>query len=287
MGWGTLLQMVLGAAGEEEAGKLTEQQKKILEEVYNKIKSGADFPDLKAEALPESEAGAVRSDPALRQAQMEAMSKMKEISDNGGLTLADLAAQNKAMGGVARQNSAQHQRVLESMAQRGMGGSGAELVANLKNNQDSAERASEQGMQTAANAQKRYYDSIMGRAKMAGDLRGQDFEQDSRTAHARDIRNQYNNGQRFQAQQYNAKKPMELLDAQIRAGGGMASFFGNQADQTRTFYGGLGAGGREAVNGWGGGSSGGGGSDYSGLSAPPLVNAPDEYDEDWAQWNGG
>lgn len=278
--WGTLFQLLMSQNGEEQAGKYTAEQKKMLEEIYNKIKAG-NFPQLKAEDLPPSEAGQVASAPELRAAQMAAMNKMKEITDSGGFTLEDRAAQNKAMSGVARQNTAQHQRVLESMAQRGVGGSGAELVANLKNNQDSAERASDQGMQTAAAAQKRYYDSIMGRAKMAGDMRSQDFDQDFRAANARDIRNQYNNGQHFQAQQYNAKLPMELLDAQIRASGGMSSFYANQADQTRLHNAGLGVAGREAINGVGG--SGGGSS--GGYSPPPVMNA-DESDPYYG-WDQG
>lgn len=256
MGWGALLQILMGSHGEEEAGKLTAQQRKILQDVYDKIAKG-DFPQLKAQELAPSEAGAVGIDPGLQAAQRDSLNRMGDIVTSGGNTLEDRANQARAMGASAKQNSAMHQRVLESMARRGMGGSGAELVANLQNNQDSAERNNEAGMDAAANSQKRYYDAITGRAKMAGDMRTQDFDQKMRAADARDLRSRYNNDQQWQANKYNTRLPIDLLDAQIRASGGVARQMGDEAQSTRDFWASAGAAGNAATQGLSFGSGSG------------------------------
>lgn len=281
--------------GEAEAGKLTEEQKKVLSDLYKKLSDPANFPKLEAEQLGQSAEGGVTTDPALRSAQMNALNKMKDIEDSGGLTLADMAAQKKTTDMANRSASAMHQKVLEGMARRGVGGSGAELVANLQANQDSAERANEAGMASAASAQKRYYDSIMGRAKMAGDLRGQDFDQNSRTARAKDLREQYNAGNRTDANKYNARLPVELAGMQSGAAGPLAGFYGKEAQGKRDFWSGMGVAGKEFLTDRSGGGGSGGGSG-GGYSAPPMVDSAVGYDssgtpyysdpDDWSQWSG-
>jgi hypothetical protein len=263
-------QVAAGAKGEQEAGQYTDAQKKILSEIYAKLSDPANFPQLQAPQLGASQEGAVRTDPALRSAQMNALSKMKEIEDNGGLTLGDMAVQKKTTDMANRSASALHQKVLEGMARRGVGGSGAELAANLQGNQDAAERANEAGMQSQANAQKRYFDAIMGRSKMAGDLRGQDFDQASRSAHARDIRDTYNNTNQFDANKYNARMPVELAGLQMGSGNTLAGFQGAQAQNSRNFWGNMGTAAYEGLKNRGGSSSS---SSDGGYSAPPMVNA--------------
>jgi hypothetical protein len=263
--------------GEQEASGYTEEQKKILEEIYRKLSDPSNFPQLQAPQLGASQEGAVKTDPALRSAQMNALSKMKEIEDNGGLTLGDLAVQKKTTDMANRSASALHQKVLEGMARRGMGGSGAELAADLQGNQDAAERANEAGMQSQANAQKRYFDAIMGRSKMAGDLRGQDFDQASRSAHARDIRDTYNNTNQFDANKYNARMPVELAGMATGAGNSLAGFQAGQAQNSRNFWSNMGTAAYEGLKNRGGSSSSS--SDDGGYSAPPLVNADDD------EWN--
>lgn len=253
--WGVLLQLLASAKGEAEAGKSTAEQQRLLKEIYDKIKNKEGFSELQATDLPASEMGNLRTDPATREAQMSAMNKMKGIEDAGGLTLEDLAAQNKVIGNVARQASAGQNRILEQRAMRGTLGSGDELAASLSNQQAGAERANEAGLQTAANAQRNYYQSILGRGKMAGDLRGQDFQENSAKANANDLRNRYNNNQDWDAKKYNAEIPHRLLDAQIHAGGGLASSYGHEADSTRALWNGLGIAGKEAFRSGGGNSS--------------------------------
>lgn len=246
--WGPLIQAGAGIIGELMAGKSEGEKSELLRHIYEQIKAG-NFPQLKSQALPPSEMGNLRTDPATREAQLSAMNKMKGIEDAGGLTLEDLAAQNKVMGNVARQASAGQNRILEQRAMRGTLGSGDELAASLSNQQAGAERANEAGLQTAANAQRNYYQSILGRGKMAGDLRGQDFQEASTKANANDLRNRYNNNQDWEAQRYNADTPHRLLDAQIRAGGGVAGDLQHRADSDRALVNGLGAAGREFFRG--------------------------------------
>lgn len=284
---GTGAQMAGGVIGMLTAQNPRYEQERLLREVYEKLRNidPKDFPALQAALVGESAAGQVTADPEMRRAQIEAMSRLKEMADNGGLTLEDMAAQNKAMGQVARQEGAGRQRILESMAQRGMGGSGAELAASLQNQQGAAERANEVGMDTAGRAQRRAFEAIMGRGRMAGDMRTQGFNEQMQAAQAKDLRERYNADKLQRTNEYNAETPHRILDARIRAAGGQAAaannlsgLYGQQADRNQQFWTSMGAAGREAFRDAGSGSGGG-----YGYSAPPLLSADED---EWNIWPG-
>lgn len=175
-----------------------------------------------AEQLGPSEAGKVFADPALKDAQMHALSKMQEMEQGGGFTLEDKAALNQIQNQLARKESAGRGAITENMAARGVGGGGAELAMQLSNQQGSAERANQAGMDIAGQAQRRYFDSILARGRMAGDMRGQDFSERSRAAEARDAMNRYNADARSRANYHNLGLGQQHFDNQMKRAAGQA-----------------------------------------------------------------
>lgn len=200
----------------------------------------------------------IRTDPALREAQMGAFSKLKGIEDAGGLMLEDEAALNKIQNQTARQATARQSAIREDMAERGVGGSGAELALSQANAQAEAQRASEAGMDIAAQAQKRYYDSIMARGRMAGDIRGQEYGEARDKAAARDEISRYNADALARQQQYNNGvrqqgygNAMGRADKQAGMDQMMAGYWKSQGDRKAQVAGGVGKGLGKMFNAFG------------------------------------
>lgn len=140
--------------------------------------------------LQASQVGQIQEDPALKQAQMEALGTLGQVS-RGGLQAGDRAAYNELRAQTQRDAEANRQAVLQRMQAQGMGGSGASLIAQLGAGQAAADTASSQGDRLAAQAAQNALNAINQRAGLAGSVRGQDFNVAQTKAQALDQRNQF------------------------------------------------------------------------------------------------
>lgn len=170
-----------------------------------KLKSeGQLSPELEqAYAQQDSEMRNIAVDPRMKEAQLEALSSLKSISDSGGRTLMDRAAQEAAMSEAAQYEQGQRGALAQSMASRGLSGSGMEYAAQLANQQAGATRAHQAGMSAAAMAQARALEAIQQRGAMAGTMRSQEFGEQSQQAQAQDLINRFNTQNRTDVQQRN------------------------------------------------------------------------------------
>lgn len=133
-----------------------------------------------------------QNDPQLMQAQRAAIARLKNIGDQGGLQLEDRAALNDITNQAAQAAKGREGAILQNMAERGMGGSGNELAARLQSSQDAANRASSQGLQVGADAQRRALEAVLQGGQLAGQTRQQDFSQAAQQASAQDTINRFN-----------------------------------------------------------------------------------------------
>lgn len=195
---GTLITELIAGGKEEEARRVMNEAAKIYDAV--------ELPQLEraiAEQVGPTALERITVDPAYKAAQMEALTKLGQISEEGGFTLADKAALNKTLGALSRRDAGARAAIAENMQARGTLGAGAELAQRLAAQQESSQMASERGMDIAAQAQQRALNAIMQRGQMAGEMRGQEYGEQERLAQARDAINRYNAGARASAQQYN------------------------------------------------------------------------------------
>lgn len=144
----------------------------------------------------------INLDPRLRGQQMEVLEQLKDQS-TGGLNAGDRSALNQVRRDTSRDARARQESVLQNMAQRGMGGSGAELIAQLQGNQDATERASQEGDRLASMAQQRALEATARSADLAGNIRGQDYGQEQNLANARDSIERFNAANRQDVSKYN------------------------------------------------------------------------------------
>lgn len=137
--------------------------------------------------------GDIQTDPRLQDAQMAALGQLGELSE-GGLNLQDKADLADIQGEVARQDAGRQAAIMQGMAERGMGGAGMELAQRLQSQSAGADRAAGNARNVAAQAQQRALDAIMRRGQLGGEMRSQQFGEDSAKARAQDAMNLYNTG---------------------------------------------------------------------------------------------
>lgn len=215
-------QVAAGLIGQAQAAKDRKEQKKLYEAAAAEIaKVLPPNPEDQAVMLEQfKQAGVltpettqylgdiqssmegVSTDPRLKEAQYSALAKMQQVGKEG-LTFEDkLALQdiNNQQGQIER---GQRQAILQNMAARGMGGSGAELAANLAAQQGSAGTRSRESMAVAAQAQKRALEAMMQSGQMAGSMRNQDFGEQAQKAAAIDAIKRFNMANRYDVQNQN------------------------------------------------------------------------------------
>lgn len=142
--------------------------------------------------LEQSAMNNIESDPALKEAQMNALSELQNISKSGGLTAQDRARLGRIKSEEDTANRGKREAILQNMQARGIGGSGIGLAAQLQNQQDSAMRQSQRDMDVAALAEQRALDALMQQGQLAGNIRGQNFGEASQIAQANDAIAQFN-----------------------------------------------------------------------------------------------
>lgn len=141
--------------------------------------------------LQDSEMKNVSTDPRLREAQMSALSELERMGE-GGLRLSDQAAYEKVLGETDAANRGQQEAIVQNMKERGAFGSGNELATRLLAQQEGAGRAHNEGLNIAAGAADRALQAIMQGGELGGNIRGQDFAEQSSVAKAQDAINAFN-----------------------------------------------------------------------------------------------
>jgi hypothetical protein len=148
-------------------------------------------PELEEDiGLAQSEYNNIKEDESLRSTQLEALSKFKQQAQ-GGLAGDERAAMNEILQKQRQEQQAAQQNILNDQARRGMGGSGAGLVAQLQATQSAAGNASNQGMDLMSLLAQRVRQGSQDMASTAQNIRGQDYNVASDRASALDARNQY------------------------------------------------------------------------------------------------
>lgn len=189
------------------------------------VNNGQMTPEQAQAIMQDSSAmNGITLDPKLKQAQMEALSQLQDIGQNKGLTAMDRAQLAQIQSDEATQARGAREAILNNAAARGMGGSGLELMSQMKNAQDAATRQSARDTSVAGMAQQRALQAIQQAGALGGQIQGQDFEQQARIAAANDAINQfntqnknqamlYNTGARNDAQKFNLQKELDVNKA--------------------------------------------------------------------------
>lgn len=160
-----------------------------------------------------------------REAQMSALSRLRNLSETGEDTQSQVMRQ-RALGDAAAQNQAQQATIKQNAAQRGLGGSGLEFMNAIAAQQGSAQSASRAAQDAALASYQTRLDALKNGAMLGGQVRDQDMSEEARNA---GIINDYNQrktdqANRYQqyvaaqnnaAQQYNIGNQQRVADANV------------------------------------------------------------------------
>ena len=164
-----------------------------------------------------SEFDNVSSDPRLKDAQMSALRSMQDIANNGGMNAEDKANLARIQSEASQADRGRREAIMQNMQARGMGGAGAELLAQLQSSQAATDRQAQQGLDVAGMAQRRALEAMMNQGNMAGNIRGQDFGEASQKASAADAIAKFNASNSLANQQFNIGNDINKQQTNMQA----------------------------------------------------------------------
>jgi len=167
----------------------------------------------------------VVADKEVVQQQQDALAQMAEISE-GGYSEGDKAGMREIKNEINQNARARQKSILNEMAQRGVLGSGMELAAQLKGEQQSIDSEASASNRAIQQAQARSLQAIGQSGSMASQLRSQDVGEQTNIARAKDAINRFNTanrqsvagqnvGTRNQAQAANLATQQATADANV------------------------------------------------------------------------
>lgn len=133
----------------------------------------------------------ISRDPRLAASQMQALQQVAGVA-SGNPNAADTAGFELARQNSAGEMQAKNAQVLQEMQQRGQAGSGAELLAKLKNNQSGTQMLQNAELQQAQAMQQAKMAALQQQANMAGNMRQQDYGEQQNLATAKDAIAKFN-----------------------------------------------------------------------------------------------
>lgn len=224
MGWEAAIGPAVGVAGgvaqwmnSEKADKASKAEREKMQEVIDRMQA-PDFdpsnftsedysiaskyiPQLASyieEQAPQT-VKATADGQAGREAQMSALSRLRNLSDTGEDVQSQVMRQ-RALGDAAAQNNAQQETIKQNAAQRGVGGSGLEFLQSMMAQQGSAQTASRNAQDAALSAYQTKLQAMRDSANLGGNVREQDISEEARNA---GIINDYNQRKSENANRYN------------------------------------------------------------------------------------
>ncbi len=135
-------------------------------------------------------------DPTGRQAELQALDKLQGIFGSGGMDAQAKARLSQIQNEIGTSSRGAREAIMQNAAERGISGSGFELVNKMNEQQGSATRANQAAVQAAADAEQRALQAISQSGSLGGQVRGQDYAQESAKASAIDTINKFNTANR-------------------------------------------------------------------------------------------
>lgn len=172
-------QLMQGGEADQARALIEKAVREYGPEAYGIIEQELGGPSAMSEVYGE------RLAPEAAAAQKAALQRLQQISETG-YTPEEEAALRRIQAETAATAASQRAATQEAFARRGIAGGGAERVAAFQGAQAAANRAAQQGLDVAAQAQRRALQSLQAQGSLGGQMRGQAFGEASQRAQAED-----------------------------------------------------------------------------------------------------
>ncbi len=174
----------------------------------------------------DTEFNKIKGDQGAKDAQMRALAQLEDIGFKGGLRMQDKVALQEVQDQASQQERSNRMAIEDQFKRRGMGKSGFLLQAEMANQQGAADRLNKQSMGVASLAEQRALDALQQGGALAGNMRGQAFNEQAARASAQDAINKFNTsnlmgvnqrnvGAQNDAQRYNLGMSQDIADKNV------------------------------------------------------------------------
>lgn len=226
---GQLTEVIMSAYGDQASGQDYEAAFQLAQRALADAQ-GIPLPELQkaiAEEQARSELGNIQEDPRRRSMQDQALEALSREVQFQGMTPEDAAAYQRMQAQAGSIESGLRGANESRMRQRGLGSSVAGYAGGLAGAQAGANSANEMGLGIAADSRDRYLKAVDSLGAMAGDVRGQEWNQAAQVGSAQDSINRFNTNNRWNAQQYNLGLGQQNFNNQLTKLGAVNSARGN------------------------------------------------------------
>ena len=159
-------------------------------------------------------------DPRLKESQLGALQALREMGQ-GGLTLQEELDINRQKRNIAADSQREQRNIIDNLAQRGVSSGGLELAARSASAQQAANAMSDKEAQIQAESKMRALNALISGGSLAGNIRGQEFGEQSSIAQAQDAINKFKSMTSTEAAKYLSdarnKSAADLMDARNSA----------------------------------------------------------------------
>lgn len=219
---GTALQVGGAALGEvlseDERDAAAAERRRALEIISN-LRS-PNLERLRFEELGPSAMEGVNPDEQAVADEKAVLARLQGITEGGGLDMQGRARLAEIQDQTGQMNRSRQEGILANMRARGQLGGGMEMAARMGAAGDAAQAANRGGMQTAADAERRYLESISMRGDVANRMRRDSFGERATRAQARDAIAKFNNMNRNRATEYNVtERPLRQFGMDYQKAG--------------------------------------------------------------------
>lgn len=167
-----------------------------------------------SDQFAESEMAKIKPNEALSREQLSSIEGLKMLSKTG-LGAEDRAAINEIRSRLRQDEKAKTAQLLQTLQSQGMGGSGAALMAQLGASQQAANLASQEADQTMAQASSARRQALLQLGQQSGEMQQQEFNRQSQIASAMDERNRFLQQNSIARQSANVNRLNEAQAADI------------------------------------------------------------------------
>lgn len=223
--WGAAIGGVAGflSGKDDESGSLYEQALQAAQSIPLPILK-EQHPEMYAElakynpemdqaiTLGPSAMGGIALDPQTRQAQMQALARLQDITAGEGQDATSRAENVRLQNEINAQLQGNMGAIQQNMATRGLSGGMSEMVAKQIAAQEGANRQAQMGMDINAQAQQRALQALAQQGQLGGQMNQQDFSQQAAKAQAADAIAEFNarNAQNVQSSNVGARNQAQM-----------------------------------------------------------------------------
>lgn len=219
---------LFGSSGSDKADKFRQQAidafnavktpdlASLQVQLQDSVLAGKITPEeAEAQLLGSNAFNAIKTDPSSMGAQKQALLKLQQTGEAGGLDAIDKSKLQSIRDAQMQENRSSNEAIMASARARGTGNSNLNTVNSLIQQQASADRASREGTDVAAQSQARALQALVAAGQLGGSMDAQQFAQGAAKATAQNDIDKFNAANKNDISKFNVTNDLTAQGANV------------------------------------------------------------------------